>query len=110
MIGLLLRWALAFVATLLLELPVYARLLPGRPGLRGAFRRVLAVNLITHPALVTVVLALGLGPAGILLAEAVVVGVEGRLLAVEPAERGACLRASLAANALSYATGRVLLG
>lgn len=48
-----LDWLTQFVWTVALELPVYVALLRGRlPGARQACLLVLAVNLLTHPALV----------------------------------------------------------
>jgi hypothetical protein len=106
-------WFVAFLLTLVVELPVGVVLL--RPAEPAIARRALAVviaNLVTHPGIwyvLTQLLLVGtlaftvVAETWAVLGEAVVYGVTFPAMA-----RGRALAVALAANALSFAIGRLI--
>lgn len=100
-------WAVAFVWTLALELPVYLALVvgPGRDRLLALLLG-LQLNLATHPVFSIWVLSTRPGIGAIVAAELVIVAVEGELLRhATGGDRAWAWRAALAANAFSFLAG-----
>lgn len=110
----LIRWLLAFLWTLALELPVYALWLA--PRLRSAAATcglVLAINAITHPLLWFVMprpasyaAYLAIGESGVVVLEAALIA---GVLRRHPRPVWIAIGASLSANALSTAVGMLIL-
>jgi hypothetical protein len=101
-------WALAFVVTLALELPVYALLLRRPLGLARALAVAVALNLATHPLAWLATYRWGARffavEAGVWLAEALLLFALARALGRRVPLHEALL-AALAANALSAGAG-----
>ena len=102
-------WAIAFMWTLALELPVYLALIPRAGATRlEALRLGLLLNLATHPLFSFWVLTRRPGPAAIVAAEVLIAAVEGELLARALGTRPAAWRAAVAANGFSFLAGLAL--
>jgi hypothetical protein len=97
-----------FLFTVALELPVYALALRKTSGDAGLPHRVtLGLNLLTHPLLYVVVLALG--ASTVVPSEVLVMVVEGGVLRAWFPRVGSPWAWAVAANLLSWQGGPVLL-
>ncbi len=105
----ILRWAVAFVWTLAIELPIYALVLA--PVLRARWSAValtLACNLATHPILWLALAALPRGWTAIAVGELTVTLVEAAIAAAVTRAPARATIAALLANAASFASSFVI--
>jgi hypothetical protein len=110
-------WAIAFLLTLAVEMPVYVLTTRQRLGFAAAILVGLGLNVATHPiAWTAIMLTRGSFPYAFLAIEGMVVLVEGALLfavgrsrfARQPLTRSTCFAIALAANGFSAGLGLLL--
>ncbi len=103
----MLAWLTAFVWTLAIELPIYARMIELR-GRWSVVVLVVAINAITHPLLWFVFPRIEPRWLFLLAGETSVIAIEALAIAVVIRRPGRALAASLAANLASWAGGTML--